>query len=74
LAAHDTAPLSHAQLAKDTALLKAIGDVVAAYGDDRAGILAQLPSVLGAPLTDDHIAITDAFLAGWRMPVVQSPL
>jgi glyoxylase-like metal-dependent hydrolase (beta-lactamase superfamily II) len=72
LAAHHTEPLRHAQLAEEAALLKTIGGVIAAYGDDRAAILAQLPSVLGTPLADDHIAIADAFLAGWRLPVTQS--
>ncbi len=73
LAAHHTEPLSHAQLAEEAALLKAIGGLVAAHGDNRTAILAKIPDVLGTSLDSDHIEIADAFLAGWRLPLVQSP-
>lgn len=74
LAAHHTEPLSKAELANEAALLKTIGSLVEREGPDRDAILARLPSILSIPLDDDHIEIADAFLAGLRMPVVQSVL
>jgi glyoxylase-like metal-dependent hydrolase (beta-lactamase superfamily II) len=72
LPSHHAEPLTRAQLADEATLLKAIGGEVAARGDDRAGILASLPARLGTPLNSDHEEILDAFLAGLRLPVVQS--
>lgn len=72
LGSHDPEPLSHARLADDATLFKAIGETVATTGLDRGAMLDQLPYVLPIPLADDHCEIVDAFLAGLRMPVVTS--
>ncbi|MBK9714916.1 MAG: MBL fold metallo-hydrolase [Kouleothrix sp.] len=72
LAAHHAQPLSRAQLADEAALLGTIGRTVEQVGRDRAAILARLPGALGADLTEEHVEIADAFLAGLALPVVQS--
>lgn len=74
LAAHHAEPLSKAQLADEAELLKTIGGLVDRTGPDRDAILAQLPNALSAPIDGDQIEIADAFLAGLRMPLVQSVL
>jgi hypothetical protein len=51
-----------------------IGKTVERLGDDREAILTALPEVLGTPLEDDHIEIAEAFLAGLRLPEVESIL
>jgi len=71
---HDPEPMGRAQFATDAALLRAIGALVGVVGDDREAVLAALPGAAGAPVEEDHIAIADAFLAGLRLPEVQSPL
>jgi glyoxylase-like metal-dependent hydrolase (beta-lactamase superfamily II) len=71
---HDPAPIPRAQFAADAALLRAIGMTVAQVGDDREAALAALPGALSGPLDEERIMITDAFLAGLRLPAVSSPL
>lgn len=70
---HDLAPIGRRQLAEDAAMFKQIGAAVARIGDDRDGVLAALPALLGGPPSDDHVAIADAFLGGLRLPAVVSP-
>jgi glyoxylase-like metal-dependent hydrolase (beta-lactamase superfamily II) len=74
LSGHSPDAQTRAQLAEEADLLKTIGRTVEETGPDRAAMLAKLPTVLGVPLDDDHIDIADAFIAGLRMPVVQSVL
>lgn len=71
---HDPEPIPRRQFAEDAALLRAIGAAVARIGDDREAVLGALPAELGAPLSEDHTLIADAFLAGLRLPEVASPL
>lgn len=71
---HDPEPISRARFAADAALLRAIGETVERFGDDREEVLATLPAILDGSLDEDQIAIADAFLAGLRLPVVNSPL
>jgi glyoxylase-like metal-dependent hydrolase (beta-lactamase superfamily II) len=69
---HHPEPLSRAQLAEEAKLLKAIGGAVETRGQDRAAILAALPGLLGRAVDEDATALVDAFLAGLRLPVVES--
>ena len=71
LAGHHAAPMSRAELAAEAALLGAIGRLADRHGDDREKIVAALPEATGAPLSDEHVEIADAFLAGVRMPNVE---
>lgn len=72
LPAHHPAPLSRAEMIAEAELLKAIGRAVERLGDERDAVLAALPAATGAALSDDHVEIADAFLAGLRMPAVES--
>ena len=72
LGGHDPEPLSQSRFVADAELLCTIGETVTSLGQDRPAILAALPHRLGLTLTDDHIEIADAFLAGLQRPVVQS--
>jgi glyoxylase-like metal-dependent hydrolase (beta-lactamase superfamily II) len=74
LHSHAPEPLSRKQMADDTGIFKAIGHMVEACGEDRAAVLAALPGVLKTDIDDEHIDIVDAFLAGYRLPVVTSVL
>lgn len=73
LAGHQP-PMSRAELAAEAALFRTIGGAVGRIGDDRAAVLAELPALLGAPLSEEHAEIADSFLAGLRMPYVASVL
>ena len=55
-------------------LMTKIGKTVARFGENRDGVLAALPEVLEVPLKEDHIEIAEAFLAGLRLPEVESIL
>ena len=74
LAAHHPAPLTRAAFRGEAALLTSIGRTVDLHGQNRDAVLAVLPAVLRAALTEDDIAIADAFLAGQRLPIVESVL
>ncbi|HOG47967.1 MAG TPA: MBL fold metallo-hydrolase [Anaerolineae bacterium] len=64
LEAHDPEPVSAQQMAEDAATLRTIGRTVQRIGRDREAILAALPALLGGPLSEDHCACVDSFLAG----------
>ena len=74
VAGHDLEPIGRQQFVADATLLRTIGHTTAHVGDNRDALLIALPAALGAPLSADHIAIADAFLAGLRLPAVTSPL
>lgn len=74
LSAHHPSPLTKSGFQDEASLLSTIGRTVEAHGQDRAAILAALPSVLGVALTEDHVEIADAFIAGLRLPTVGSAL
>jgi glyoxylase-like metal-dependent hydrolase (beta-lactamase superfamily II) len=74
LPAHHDAPLTRAEMEAEARLLTTIGRAVTQIGDDREAILAALPGLLGAPLSEDHAEVADAFLAGLRMPSVRPVL
>jgi glyoxylase-like metal-dependent hydrolase (beta-lactamase superfamily II) len=74
LAAHHEEPLSWQDLVAEAGLLKTIGRLVDSYPPDREALLGHLPEALGAPLTDDHLEILSAFLAGKQLPDVESVL
>jgi glyoxylase-like metal-dependent hydrolase (beta-lactamase superfamily II) len=71
LAAHHEAPLSRAELEAEARLFTTIGRAIAQVGDDRPAVLELLPGLLNAPLSEDDLEVTDAFLAGLRMPEVR---
>ncbi len=74
LPSHHSEPITHQALAEECALLTKISQTVERLGDNRESILAALPQALGGPLETDHIEIADAFLAGLRLPEVESVL
>jgi glyoxylase-like metal-dependent hydrolase (beta-lactamase superfamily II) len=74
LPSHHTEPLTRQALAEEYALMTKIAQTVERLGDEREAILAALPQVLAVPLEEDHIEITDAFLAGLRLPEIESVL
>lgn len=74
VAAHHPSPLTRAAFQDEASLLGAIGRTVEMCGPNREAVLAALPTVLGAALTEDHVEIADAFIAGLRLPVVESML
>jgi glyoxylase-like metal-dependent hydrolase (beta-lactamase superfamily II) len=74
LPSHYTEPLSREAMTDEYGLMTKIGKTVERLGDDREAILTALPEVLGTPLEDDHIEIAEAFLAGLRLPEVESIL
>lgn len=74
LPSHHTEPLTRAALTEEYALMTNIGRTVDCLGDDREAILSKLPAELERPLEEDDIEIMDAFLAGLRLPVVESIL
>lgn len=74
IASHHDQPLSRADMIEEARVLTTIGRVVSQYGLEREAIHAALPSALGQPLVEDHIEIADAFLAGLRLPIVESVL
>jgi glyoxylase-like metal-dependent hydrolase (beta-lactamase superfamily II) len=74
LPSHHTEPLSRQALAEEYALMTKIGKTVERFGEKREAILAALPEVLGSPLEEDHIEVAEAFLAGLRLPKVESIL
>ena len=74
IAGHDLEPIGRQQFVADAVVLRTIGHTTARMGNDRDALLATLPAALGTPLSEDHIAIADAFLAGLRLPEVASPL
>ena len=74
LPSHHSAPITHQALAEECALLTKIGQTVERLGDNRESILAALPQALEGTLEADHIEIADAFLAGLRLPEVESIL
>ena len=67
-------PLSQQALAEEYMLMTKIGKTVERFGENRDGVLAALPEVLEVPLKEDHIEIAEAFLAGLRLPEVESIL
>jgi glyoxylase-like metal-dependent hydrolase (beta-lactamase superfamily II) len=74
LPSHHSEPVTRQALAEECALLTKIGQTVERLGDNRESILAALPQALGCPLEADHVEIADAFLAGLRLPEVESVL
>ena len=74
LPSHHTEPLTHQALADEFRLMTKIGKTVERLGDDRESILAALPQVLESPLEADYVEIAEAFLAGLRLPGVESVL
>jgi len=74
LPSHHSEPLTRQALAEEFALMTKIGRTVERLGDDRGAILAALPEVLERQLEAEHIEIAEAFLAGLRLPVVDSIL
>lgn len=74
LAAHHPSPLTRAAFQDEASLLITIGRTVELHGQDREAVLAALPDVLGVALTEDHIEIADAFVAGLCLPTVESVL
>jgi glyoxylase-like metal-dependent hydrolase (beta-lactamase superfamily II) len=74
LPSHHSEPLTRQALADEYVLMTKIGQTVERLGDDRESILAALPQTLEGPLETDHIEIADAFLAGLRLPEVESVL
>jgi len=74
LPSHHTEPLVRQALADEYALMTKIGRTVERIGDNRDAILEALPEVLGSPLEAEHIEIAEAFLAGLRLPDVESIL
>jgi glyoxylase-like metal-dependent hydrolase (beta-lactamase superfamily II) len=74
LPSHHSQPMTRQTLAEEYTLMTRIGQTVKRLGDDREAILAALPQVLECPLETDHVEITEAFLAGIRLPDVKSIL
>lgn len=74
LPSHHTEPLTRQSLAEEYAQMIKVGKTVEQLGDSRESILGTLPQVLERPLESDDIEITDAFLAGLRLPEVESVL
>jgi glyoxylase-like metal-dependent hydrolase (beta-lactamase superfamily II) len=74
LPSHHSEPITYQALAEECALLTKIGQTVERLGDNRESILVALPQALEGPLEADHIEIADAFLAGLRLPEVESVL
>ena len=74
LAAHHPSPLTRSAFQDEASLLSTIGRMVELYGQNRGAVLKALPAALGMALTEDHMEIADAFLAGLRLPTVESVL
>ncbi len=74
LPGHHPSPLTRSAFQDEASLLTSIGRTVELHGQNREAVLAALPAVLGMALTDDHIEIADTFLAGLRLPAVESVL
>ena len=74
LPSHHTEPLTRQALADEYEMMTKIGRTVDRTGDDRDTVMGALPEVLGTPLEPDHIEIAEAFLAGLRLPEVESIL
>jgi hypothetical protein len=51
-----------------------IGRTVERIGNNREAVMEELASVLGAPLEPEQVEIADSFLAGLRLPEVESIL
>ena len=71
---HHDEPLTRAQFVEEATVLRAIGRTVAEHGPDREAVLDALPERLETIVNDSHRAITDAFIAGLRLPTVESVL
>lgn len=74
LPSHHPQPLTRMALADEYEMMSKIGRMVEQVGDDREAVLRKLPETLGGPPVTDHIEIADAFLAGLRLPKVESIL
>lgn len=74
LASHHTEPLTRTALEEQYALMRKIGQTVERSGDNRDSIIEALAPILERPLEEDDLEIMDAFLAGLRVPVVESIL
>ena len=74
LPSHHLEPLTHQALADEHALLTKIGHAVERIGDDRQSVIDELTKRIGSPLEADHVEIAEAFLAGLRLPEVESVL
>jgi glyoxylase-like metal-dependent hydrolase (beta-lactamase superfamily II) len=72
VASHHPEPMTRAVFEGEAKLLKTIGSLVVAHGQNRDAILAALPQRLNAPLNDDHRDTVNAFLAGLALPQVAS--
>lgn len=57
-------PLSAARFGEEVHLLKSIGRLVESFAPDRQAILTALTQVFGTAVSNDHIELMDAFLAG----------
>lgn len=74
LPSHHTEPVTRAALAEEFELMNKIGRTVERLGNDRTAILLTLPKILNRSLSQDHLDSADAFLAGLRLPDVESIL
>jgi len=71
---HHDEPLTGAQFAAEASRLKTIGAAVDEHGSDREAALAAVAGAVGSTLDADHVELVDAFMAGLRLPVVESAL
>jgi glyoxylase-like metal-dependent hydrolase (beta-lactamase superfamily II) len=68
---HNPAPLPRAEFLHEVTRLRGIGTLVSELGDQREAILARLPAVLGAPLSEDDTLDVNSFLRGLKEDVAQ---
>jgi len=64
LAGHHTDLITRAELEAEADLLRGIGQIVTRHGRSPQAIHAEVQTLVGGPLTEDHQEFIDAFLAG----------
>jgi glyoxylase-like metal-dependent hydrolase (beta-lactamase superfamily II) len=74
LPSHHSEPLTRQALREEHALMTKIGRTVERIGDNREAVMEELASALDTPLEPEHFEIADSFLAGLRLPEVESIL
>jgi glyoxylase-like metal-dependent hydrolase (beta-lactamase superfamily II) len=68
---HHPAPLPRDAFLRESTRLRLIGELVKKMGDNRETILARLPDLLGATLTEDDRLDVSSFLRGLKADVTQ---
>ena len=74
LPSHHPEPLTYQALSDEYTLMAEIGRTVERISDDRYSVMNELEKRFGSPLETEQVEIAEAFLAGLRLPEVESIL